>query len=219
MSKRFIVLLTTALAVTIFFGAGFLYDRQLAKLKSDEALTFATALVRPHAPIIGPSDAPVTIVEFFDPSCESCRAFYPIVKQILASFPGDVRLVLRYAAFHEGSDEVVRILEAARIQDIFEPVLEELLRAQANWAIHGNPNLGLAWEIAVMAGLDRSRAKQDITRPEIDAVLKQDAADVQATKVRGTPTFFVNGSPLASLGPRQLYEAVASEVRKIQDSN
>ena len=44
-------------------------------------------LVRFHSPVFGPSNAPVTIVEFFDPACETCRAFYPIVKDILSKRP------------------------------------------------------------------------------------------------------------------------------------
>ena len=37
-------------------------------------------LVRMHSPVIGSREVPVTIVEFFDPVCETCRAFYPVVK-------------------------------------------------------------------------------------------------------------------------------------------
>src|SRR3546814_19849744 len=44
------------------------------------------SLIRPHSPTIGPKNAPVTIVEFFDPSCEACRAFYPTVKGIVAKY-------------------------------------------------------------------------------------------------------------------------------------
>lgn len=94
--------------------------------------------------MIGPVNAPVTIVEFFDPSCEACRAFHPVVKKIMGSFPQEVRLVLRYTPLHEGSDEAVRILEAARLQNKFEPVLETLLGSQQDWAIHGDPELGRA---------------------------------------------------------------------------
>lgn len=215
MSKRIIVLLTALLAVGVFIGAGVVYDRQMVKLKKETATAFASALIRDHSPIIGTANAPVTIVEFFDPACETCRAFHPIVKQILARHPDDVRLVLRYAPLHEGSDHVVRMLEAARIQDVFEPVLESVLRAQPNWAMHGNPDIEVAWEAARIAGLDVKRAKQDISLPTIDAVLKQDVADLTLLKIRGTPTFFVNGQPLQSFGPRQLYEAVLNELQNI----
>ena len=58
----------------------------------------------------------VTIVEFFDPACEACRAFYPVVEDILTDYPDDVRVVLRYAAFHgEASEQAIKVLEAARM--------------------------------------------------------------------------------------------------------
>ena len=44
---------------------------------------------------MGPVTAPGTIVEF----CDSCRAMYPHVKQLLAAHPKDVRLVIRYVPF------------------------------------------------------------------------------------------------------------------------
>ena len=216
MSKRIIVLLTALVAVGIFFGAGAVYDRQMAKLKEEAVTASANALIRDHSPVIGIPDAPVTIVEFFDPACESCRAFYPIVKQILARHPDDVRLVLRYAPLHEGSDQVVRLLETARIQGIFEPVLESVLQAQPRWAAHGNPDIDIAWQAARIAGLDIERAKQDLNLPAIEAVLKQDVADLTTLKIRGTPTFFVNGQPLQSFGPRQLYEAVLNALHNIR---
>ena len=178
----------------------------LARAEADE-------LVRPSSPVIGREDAPVTIVEFFDPACEACRAFFPVVKQILAAFPNDVRLVLRYTPFHQGSEEAVRILEAARRQDKFEPVLEALLSNQQEWASHGAPNLDRAWEIATMAGLDSVRARRDATSPEIDSVLRLDIADARGNYVQQTPTFFVNQRPLTSFGAEELYDLVEEEVR------
>lgn len=214
MTKRSIVVITALVAAIAFAGGAFLYSRTGADRAP--ALTSATGneLVRPHSPVIGPAIAPVTIVEFIDPSCEACRAFYPIVKQILAAYPTDVRLVLRYTPLHQGSDEAVRILETARTQGKFERVLETLLARQPEWAVHGAPDLNKAWAFAQAAGLDVERARREASSPSIDLVLRQDIADGQKNNVRQTPTFFVNGKPLPSFGPQQLKDLVQSEVRR-----
>lgn len=212
MNRRTLVISTAAVAGAAFVAGSFGYVELTRQEARARAAQQAEALVRPHAPVIGPADAPVTIVEFFDPSCETCRAFYPIVKQIMAVYPEDVRLVLRYAALHEGSDEAVRILEAARRQDLFVPVLEALLARQPEWALHDGPNLDLAWDIAIGAGLDETQARADAALPEVDEVLRQDMADVAAVGVSGTPSFFVDATPLDELGPQQLYDMVTQRV-------
>ncbi|MGN6550651.1 MAG: DsbA family protein [Pararhizobium sp.] len=209
MNRRTVVIGTAALGVAAFAAAAAYYPGRNAqpgpKVESN--------LVRAHSPVVGPADAAVTIVEFLDPSCEACRAFYPIVKQIMAAFPEKTRLVIRYAPLHEGSDEAVRILEAARVQDKFVPVLEKLFLEQPRWAIHGAPDLEAAWRFAGEAGLDVKKAREDTKAPSLVAVLNQDVEDMKAINLQGTPTFFVNGKPLPSFGPQQLYDLVAAEVK------
>lgn len=214
MNRRTLVLSILGTSAAAFVLAGYAYKGQEAAFRQKVAVQQSDNLVRPHAPVIGPPDAPVTIVEFFDPSCETCRAFYPLVKKILADHPQDVRLVLRYAPLHDGSDEAVRILEAARLQGKFDAVLEAMLAAQPLWAIHGAPNLEIAWTAAGRTGLDVARARQDAARPEIGDVLRQDIQDLKAVKISRTPSFFVNGQPLIEFGPEQLAALVRSEVEK-----
>ena len=103
-----------------------------------------TALGRLHAPMLGPMEAPVVIVEFLDPACGTCAAFYPRLKQIMAANPGKIRLKVRYAPFHNGSDKVVAALEASRKQDKFWPALEALLASQDAWAPNHTPQIELA---------------------------------------------------------------------------
>lgn len=181
-------------------------------LNSPPAAPGDNVLVRAHSPSVGPVAAKVTIVEFFDPACEACRALYPIVKQTMAQYPGEVRLVLRYAPLHQGSDEAVRILETARLQKIFIPVLEALLARQPEWAAHGSMDLDRAWTIAGDAGLDLKKARQARLSAKITAVLDQDIADLKTVGVSQTPTFFVNGKPLQEFGVRQLQDLVRGEV-------
>lgn len=211
MNRRIVILGTVAVAVA-GFGAAAWYVTRSAPVAAPPPLADAVPLVRAHSPILGPPNAPVTIVEFFDPACEACRAFHPIVKQIMATFPGKVRVVLRYTPFHDGSDEAVRILETARIQGKFEPVLDALYATQPAWAAHGAPRLEVAWNAAGQAGLDLERARSDRMLPGIVAVLNQDKSDLAIVGVRQTPTFFINGKRLTDFGPRQLMDMVRAEV-------
>jgi len=213
-NRRQMIVAGTATALLGAFGAGAYFVAGDRSRKSAVQTAEPSVLVRPHSPVIGPENAPVTIVEFFDPSCEACRAFHPFVKQILARFPGKVRVVIRYAAFHRGSDEAVRILETARLQGVFLPVLDALLAAQPQWAAHGAPQLDIAWNAAAQAGLDVERAQRERLMPHIAAALNFDAADVATLGIRSTPTFYVNGKPLAEFGPQQLLELVQSEVNR-----
>lgn len=176
------------------------------------AADLAARLVRPYSPVIGPADAPVTLVEFLDPACEACRAFAPVVKQILFMHPEDVRVVVRYAAFHQGSDEAIRLLEAARRQGKFEILLTALFEGQDTWASHHAPNLQEAWKIAAASGLDMPRARKDAASAEAGELLRQENDDIVALKVERTPTFFVNGKPLLEFGPQPLMKLVADEV-------
>jgi protein-disulfide isomerase len=156
----------------------FWYQKQTQTAQDQTVRAEQTRLVRMHSPVLGPQAAPVTIVEFFDPACETCRAFYPIVKSLRAKYPDDVRLVIRYAPFHQGSDQVVKLLEAAKRQGTYRAVLEAVLQAQPTWADHGRPNPDLTGEIAKAAGLDIERAREDMAKPEMQALLAQDVEDL-----------------------------------------
>ena len=211
MNRRFVVVGALLFAV-LAFGVGYKSFKSDSEQTNVSKNVSDSALIRFHSPIVGKPNAPVTIVEFFDPACEACRAFHPVVKEILSTYPDDVRVVIRYAAFHDGSDTAVKILESARKQNLFEPVLEALLAAQPYWASHDKSNLAVAWQAAEQAGLDVSLARTQIDNPAILSVLEQDTADVVTVGVNRTPTFFVNGLPLMDFGANGLKEMVRKQV-------
>ncbi|WP_242426151.1 thioredoxin domain-containing protein [Vibrio sp. qd031] len=202
------------IAITLLMGlllAAFMFS-WYQQQSSGGTVTTDNKLERTYSPSFGPESAKVTIVEFFDPACEACRAFYPFVKKMMDENPNDIRLVLRYAAFHKGSDEVVLMLESARRQGIYNEVLVPLLARQNAWASHGSPSLSTAWEIAEEAGLDIVKAREDMKDPDLIRVLEQDTADIKSLGIQKTPTFFVNGKPLETFGSQQLYDLVQSEL-------
>lgn len=213
-TKKLTVATLLGIVLIAFFFGMRTYQSGVQNSQEQKASAQTDRLVRMHSPVLGSQNSPVTIVEFFDPACETCRAFYPIVKNLMKQYPTQVRLVIRYAPFHQGSDKVIKLLEAAKKQDKYWPVLEAVLAAQPMWADHGSPNVELAYKAAEQAGLDLQQALKDTEAPEIDAVLQQDVQDLTALEVTKTPTFFVNGRPLPSFGEEQLTALVAEEVAK-----
>ena len=170
-------------------------------------------LVRPHSPVFGAAKAPVTVVEVLDPACEACRAFAPVVEQLLFTYPEDVRVVVRYADFHPASLQALRLLVAAQAQGKVHELLSALFERQEEWAAHTGPDPARAWKIAGDVGIDVRKAQQDALAASVDNILQAEADDLVALKVDRTPTFFVNGKPLPSFGPQELVNLVASEVR------
>lgn len=214
MNRKWIVLGTVA-AVVVAFAAGVaVFTGRWNQEVKQAVQTNSDALVRPHSPVFGNPAAKVTIVEFFDPSCEACRAFYPIVKRMINASFGQVRLVLRYAPLHRGSDTAVKILEAARQQGKYWEALERAMATQPQWAAHDRPQPEMIWDFIGDLGLDMAKAKADASGPAIDQLLRQDIADVQALKVNRTPSFFVNGTQLREFGEVQLKALVDQELKK-----
>ena len=209
MNRRIGVVATLVLSALAFTGGAMLYSGTAEGEPTKKVVAGPVdSLIRPHSPIIGPKNAPVTIVEFFDPSCEACRAFYPTVKGIVAKYPKDVRLVMRYLPLHPGSAEAILILEAARVQGKLEPVTAALLEAQPDW--HDGKMDG-AWAAAEKAGLDVAKAR---AMPASDAMawMEQDIADARAVGVKGTPSCFVNGEMLVQPSPEQVEARVQAAV-------
>ena len=208
MKQKTLFIASAILLLLIFVAALFAYNSHQEKVAQQLAESNRAALSRMHSPTLGRADAPVVIVEFFDPACETCRAFYPRVKQLMATSPDNIRLVLRYAPFHDGSDKVVAILEAARKQGKFWPALEALLASQADWAPHHTPQVALVWKHLEGLGLNMERLAYDMTAPEVAQVIAQDLEDAKTLNVTQTPEFFVNGQPLPSFGFEQLTRLV-----------
>ena len=214
MSRKLMVVSAVVLALAVFLIGAIVHDRQGKQEIAQTAQDNRAALIRPYSPVYGNPNAKVTIVEFLDPACEACSAFYPFVKGIVNASFGRVNLVLRYAAFHQGSDQAVKILEAARMQpEVYWPVLEAMLKSQPQWAAHDHPRPELLWQLIGGTGVDVAKAKVDANDPAIQQRLDQDMADVATLKIAKTPSFFVNGKPLIDFGSDQLKTMVETAVR------
>ena len=208
MKPRTLIIALAALLVVAFIVGALVYNARESDEDARAAERNLVHLVRMHSPTLGKPEAKVHIVEFLDPACGTCKIFYPHVKKLLAAHPDRIKLSLRYAPFHERSDVVVKMLEAARKQGKYWEALEAVLASQEAWSPNHKPQPQLVWGFLGNIGLDLERARRDMDAPEIAAILAQDIADGVAVKVAATPEFFVNGRPLPSFGWEPLKKLV-----------
>jgi protein-disulfide isomerase len=190
MKKQLIVLSSSGLLILLFVLGVYIYKSQQAKKYGFMARENASTFVRQYSQTLGSDDAKVYLVKFSDPACETCAAFHPFVKKLMA------------------------ILEAAKRQGKYWETLDIMYKTQRYWASHHNPQPQRIWRFLPRAGLDLQKIRSDMKDPEIVKIIQQDLADAKTLNVRKTPGFFVNGKPLPRFGYKQLQELVESEVNK-----
>ena len=88
MSKVTKTLVIIVVAVAVAGGAGlFLATRSSAPTNSEAAVVPTGG-----GHVLGPENAPVTLMEFGDYQCPSCGAYFPIVNEVMKRYPTQVRL-------------------------------------------------------------------------------------------------------------------------------
>ena len=210
--QRFLFGVSLGVLVGVFVISAMVYRKQRTEQLSFMAQQSFSTFVRPHSQVLGSADAKVYLVEFTDPACETCAAFSPMVKNLIAAHPNQIKLVVRYAPFHPGSDGVVRVLHASALQGKFWEALEIMYKTQPAWASHHQPQPELLWGFLAQGGLDLERLNKDLQSPELAKVVEQDLADARALGVTKTPGFFVNGKPLVQFGYPELEQLVLAEL-------
>jgi protein-disulfide isomerase len=156
-------------------------------------------LVREDSPQAGPADAPVTLVEFLDPECESCGAMYPIVEQIREDYGDRINFVVRYFPLHFNSVLAASAMEAAGRQDRYWDMYSLLFQRQREWGEQRTSQRDLFVTYASELGLDIDTFTVDLDDPAIQAKVERDQRDGVAFGVEGTPTFFINGQMVGSM--------------------
>ena len=213
MKRKMLFIGAAVVLLTVFIAGTLVYKSENTQQSSQAVARNQANLVRFYSPRLGNPDAKVHIVEFLDPACETCRSFYPYVKQIMAANPDRVRLSIRHVPFHTGSDYVVKVLEATKKQGKYWQALEVVLASQGSWAINHTAQPDRLWMALDGLGLNLEQVKIDMNAPDVAQRLDQDLQDAKSLNVTKTPEFFVNGRPLPSFGLEQLQNLVKEELQ------
>lgn len=178
--------------------------------ESDRSMApdLAEHFVRPHSHRIGNSMANVTVVEWFDPECESCRAVHPVFKQIISEYQDRVLFVFRYMPYHQGSTFAAAALEEAKEFGKFPEALNLLYEHQPVWGSHHAPRSDLILSYLTPLGIPPERLEKEYLITRHLKVIETDKADGEKVGVTGTPTFFVNQIQIRGLDEETLRAAI-----------
>ena len=162
--------------------------------------------IDPTDHVLGSPHAPITVVEYGDFECPTCKQAAPSVKLLLERFEGKVRFAYRHFPLESIHPHALRAAEAA-----------ECAGAQGRfWAMHdllfaNQPHLDLKHLTAYAKQLDLDMAR--FTAEMDDEVYLQRVREHidsgLSSHLRATPGFFVNGMIVdVSFGLQSLFDAV-----------
>lgn len=169
------------------------------------------ALYEAGSPEIGPADAKVTIVEFFDYNCPYCRATYPEVKAYLMANP-DTKVVLKdIASLGKESEAVARVVIAARKQGKVAELHDALMTRK------GQVTEAVALDAAAKLGLDIERIKKDARTSETGDELTRAQDLATSLNVAATPLYIIGHNGIAG-APDDLSAQIAKHADEIRKS-
>lgn len=212
MRNKVFVVAAVLSAVVAFFVFKF-YSAPPAETAAPEVTTSAESFVRAHSPTFGNTMSRVTVVQWFDPECESCRMVHPIFKKIVEQYKDKVHFVLRYMPYHQGSMYAASALEEARELGKFEQALDLIFEKQPEWGDHHAPKPELILTYLATLGIPADKLEREYVINKHGEKIKIDEADGMRVGVRGTPTFFVNGQMLRELGEQPLINAIEAALK------
>jgi protein-disulfide isomerase len=186
-------LIAGAFAATLFAGS--------SRVSADDRL------VRDGEPMLGPANAPVTVVLFCDFQCPYCADAQPVVNRLLSTYPSDMRLVYRHfpvervhADAGRAAEASVCALEQGRFWDMYRSMLANQSQLDLSGLIRQAGDIGMdsqAFARCLESGQHRAEWRRDQT-------------DGMSLGVSGTPTFFVNGTFIEGADFQKLDTAIRS---------
>jgi protein-disulfide isomerase len=148
--------------------------------------------------VLGPADAPVTLVEYGDFQCPHCRRAHGVLPKVLKRLGSRVRFVFRHFPLAESHPDAVHAAEAA-----------ESVAAQAGeegfWRMHDlmyehqrdsddSLNDRHLVRYAEQAGAEPAAVALDLASDTYEEKVKSSFMSGVRSGVNGTPTFFINGA-------------------------
>ncbi|MGH6923580.1 MAG: DsbA family protein [Propylenella sp.] len=168
-----------------------------------------------HAPgqlgekVLGPSDAPVTVVEYASFTCPHCGEFH---NKVLDAFKlkyidsGKVRLIFR-EFLRNGADVAVSAVARCAPADRYFEVVEAYFKAQDQWLKEKDLRQAI-FEQAKAFGFTEASFKACLENKALLEAFDAGMRRAASFGVTGTPTFFINGQKEVGALPMEEWDRI-----------
>lgn len=197
------------IAIVLALIAFFAYNKY-SQVKKLEAPVNVVTQADDH--YVGPVNAKVTVVEYADFQCPSCKAFEPIVTSVEAKYADRVKFVYRYfplTQIHQNAMLSAIAAEAAGKQNKFWELKKVMFEKQEEWANSLDAEAKILGYAATL-GIDVNKMKTDMATAEIKTRVERDMKEAVSIGLQGTPSFIINGQRITDLSKIASVEAFSA---------
>jgi protein-disulfide isomerase len=163
-----------------------------------------------HDPVLGPADAPVTIVEFSDFECPFCSRFARETAPVLRRQYGDrIRWIfVNYPlqSIHPNAYEAALAAECATEQERFWPYYDALFSGR--YELSSDGYAAAAKEV----GVDEERFDACYSNADHAEEVALDIKEGGKFYILGTPTFYLNGRRMEGAQRPEAFAAVIDSI-------
>ncbi len=186
------------------------YD-PLEQLVTFDAQPASEIILTAETPLLGPSDAPVTLIVFSDFQCSNCGLFASNFSELIKYNKDRLKIRFKYfplnsecnplaeADVHSHACLAAYAAEAAHQQGKFWEYHDSLFTKDPNG--FGEDTF---YEVAASVGLDLDKFTLDIQSAECQSIISNDVSDGMQLGLDGTPSVFLNGKRVYDLRPENL---------------
>ncbi len=169
-----------------------------------------------------PATKSITMVEYGDLQCPACKAYHPLVLDVMKAYPEQLKLVFKnfpLTTVHPNAMAGAIAAEAAGRQGKYFQFVDMAYDKQAEWAELDDPQ-GKFEEYAKALGLNIDQFKKDQKDKAIATLINDERNEGIQNGVNGTPTFFVNGTKIENPANLDAFKKIIdSELKKVTGNN
>lgn len=206
------------IVVLVVGFAGLIYMAASSRPTVEDIDPQTVLQVREDDFVRGDPYSPVVLVEYADYECPACRAYHPLLNEVVEKYGGKIAIVNRHfpLPFHKNSRTAAWAVEAAGKQGQFKEMADLVFERQDEWS--GNiANISLFYPYAEQLGLDMDQFKTDAVSQDIKDKVDRHYLEGQAIGVNATPTFYLQGEKLGNLRSIEEFSAlIDAEIIKME---